>query len=139
MSNIVVDSSIGTPGTAGFGVGICNALSRLNLQPMDGYNDPSNDNYGNYIHTPTQSIMCYIPAFKYRIGDLPEGRLPTQKWGVNSVQIWDVNDSSAPSNAVIHRAFYDGGKQVAGFFCDKYICSPSSDKTCGVSIKNKAP
>lgn len=140
--SVVIDSSIGTPGTAGFGVGVCNdsnALSRLNLQPMDGYNDTSNDNYGNYIHTPTQSVMCYIPAFKYRIGDLPEGSLPTQKWGVNSVQIWNVNDSSAPSNAVIHRAFYDGGKQVAGFFCDKYLCSPSADKTCGVSLKNKAP
>ena len=142
MSDTVIDSLIGTPGTVGFGVGVCNepqTLARLNLQPMDGCDDPSNDNYGNYIHTSTQSIMCYIPAFKYRIGDLPEGSLPTQKWGPNSVQIWSVNDSSAPSNAVIHRAFYDGRKRVAGFFCDKYICSPSSDKNCGVSIKNKAP
>lgn len=130
------------PGTQGFGTGVCHdedALTRLNLSPMEGYDDPSSDNYGNYIHTPTQSVMVYIPAFKYRIGDLPEGNLPTQKWGVNSVQIWSAYDPSAPSNAVIHRAFYDGGKQVNGFFCDKYICSPSADKTCGVSIKNKAP
>lgn len=133
---------IGTPGTAGFGVGVCNepqTLARLNLVPLEGCDDTNNDNYGNYIHTPTQSVMVYIPAFKYRIGDLPEGNLPTEKWGVNSVQIWSVDEPSAPDNAVIHRAFYDGGKQVAGFFCDKYICSPSSDKTCGVSIKNKAP
>lgn len=133
---------IGSPGTLGFGVGVCNdqdALTRLNLFPMVGYNNPSNDNYGNYIHTPTQSVMVYIPAFKYRIGDLPEGDLPTQKWGVNSVQIWAVDDPQCPENAVLHRAFIDGGKQVPGFFCDKYICSPSIDGKCAVSIKNTAP
>lgn len=131
-----------TPGTQGFGVGVCSdqeALTRLNLQPMVGCDDPSSDNYGNYIHTPTQSVMVYIPAFKYRIGDLPEGELPTQKWGVNSVQIWSVDDPECPENAVLHRAFIDGGEQKAGFFCDKYICSPASDGSCAVSIKNKAP
>ena len=136
----IVTSSF-TPGTQSFGAGVCHdedALARLNLSPMEGCEDPSSDNYGNYIHTPTQSVMVYIPAFKYRIGDLPEGDLPTQKWGVNSVQIWAVDDSSAPENAVLHRAFIDGGEQKQGFFCDKYICSPSVDKTCGVSIKNKA-
>ena len=134
--------SIGTAGQQGFGVGICldqDALTRLNLTPMQGYDDPANDNYGNYIHTPTNSVMVYIPAFKYRIGDLPEGSLATEKWGVNSVQIWSVDEPTAPDNAVIHRAFFDGGEQKAGFFCDKYICSPSADKTCGVSIKNKVP
>lgn len=82
--------------------------------------------------------MVYVPAFKYRIGDLPEGDLPTQKWGVNSVQVWRANDPSCPSNAVLHRAFIDGGEQKAGFFCDKYLCSPASDGSCAVSIKNKA-
>lgn len=130
------------PGTQGFGVGVCSdqdALTRLNLQPMEGCEDITSDNYGNYIHTPTQSVMVYVPAFKYRIGDLPEGELPTEKWGVNSVQIWSVDDPKCPSNAVLHRAFIDGGEEKQGFFCDKYLCSPSADKTCGVSIKNKAP
>lgn len=135
-------NGIGSPGTLGFGVGVCHdedALTRLNLSPMEGYDDPASDNYGNYIHTPTQSVMVYIPAFKYRVGDLPEGELATEKWGVNSVQIWGVDDPSAPDNAVIHRAFFDGGVQKAGFFCDKYICSPAADGSCAVSIKNKAP
>ena len=83
--------------------------------------------------------MVYVPAFKYRIGDLPEGELPTQKWGVNSVQIWKADDPECPSNAVLHRAFIDGDEQKAGFFCDKYICSTASDGSCAVSIKNKAP
>lgn len=106
---------------------------------MEGCEDITSDNYGNYIHTPTQSVMVYIPAFKYRIGDLPEGSLPTQKWGVNSVQIWKADDPECPENAVLHRAFIDGDEQKAGFFCDKYICSTASDGSCAVSIKNKAP
>ena len=129
-------------GTQGFGVGVCEdeaTLTRLNLQPMEGCEDPASDNYGNYIHTPTQSVMVYVPAFKYRIGDLPERSLPTQKWGVNSVQVWKADDPSCPSNAVLHRAFIDGGEQKQGFFCDKYLCSPASDGSCAVSIKNKAP
>ena len=83
--------------------------------------------------------MVYVPAFKYRIGDLPEGDLPTQKWGVNSVQVWKADDPECPENAVLHRAFIDGGEQKAGFFCDKYLCSPANDGSCAVSIKNKAP
>ena len=132
----------GWAGTQGFGVGVCEdqaTLTRLNLQPAEGCTDITSDNYGNYIHTPTQSVMVYVPAFKYRIGDLPEGSLPTQKWGVNSVQVWKANDPECPSNAVLHRAFIDGGEQKQGFFCDKYLCSPASDGSCAVSIKNKAP
>lgn len=106
---------------------------------MEGCTDVTSDNYGNYIHNPTQSVMCYIPAFKYRIGDLPEGNLPTEKWGVNSVQVWKADDPECPENAVLHRAFIDGGEQKQGFFCDKYLCSPASDRSCAVSIKNKAP
>lgn len=131
-----------TPGTQGFGAGVCEdeaTLTRLNLQPMEGCEDPASDNYGNYIHIPTQSVMVYVPAFKYRIGDLPEGSLATQKWGVNSVQIWKADDPNCPSNAVLHRAFIDGGEEKQGFFCDKYLCSPASDGSCAVSIKNKAP
>ena len=144
LSNITSPQPISTfkAGTQGFGVGVCSdqeTLSRLNLEPMAGCDDITSDNYGNYIHTPTQSVMVYIPAFKYRIGDLPEGELPTQKWGVNSVQIWKADDPECPENAVLHRAFIDGDEQKQGFFCDKYLCSPDSNLTCAVSIKNKAP
>lgn len=83
-------------GTLGFGVGVCpEDISKLGMEPLPGYDDVKNDNYGNYIHKSSGSIMCWIPAFKYRVNDT----------STNSVQVWDVNDPECPSNAVLHRAF----------------------------------
>ena len=114
-------------GALGFGVGICpEDISKLGMEPLPGCDDVKNNNYGNYIHKPSNSIMCWIPAFKYRINDT----------STNSVQVWDVNDSKCPSNATLHRAFINGGKEKSGFFCDKYICSPDAANTMGVSVKN---
>ena len=114
-------------GTLGFGVGVCpEDVSKLGMEPLPGCDDVKNDNYGNYIHKPSGSIMCWIPAFKYRVNDT----------STNSVQVWDVNDPECPSNAVLHRAFINGGIEKSGFFCDKYICSPDAANTMGVSVKN---
>lgn len=114
-------------GTLGFGVGVCpEDISKLRMEPLPGYDDVKNDNYGNYIHKSSGSIMCWIPAFKYRVNDT----------STNSVQVWDVNDPSCPSNAVLHRAFVNGGIEKNGFFCDKYICSPDTTNTMGISVKN---
>ena len=114
-------------GTLGFGVGICpEDVSKLGMEPLPGCDDVKNDNYGNYIHKPSGSIMCWIPAFKYRVNDT----------STNSVQVWDVNDPECPSNAVLHRAFINGGIEKSGFFCDKYICSPDAANTMGISVKN---
>ena len=115
------------PGTLGFGAGVCNEdCTSLNMEPLPGCDDVENDNYGNYIHKPSGSIMCWIPAFKYRVND---------KF-VNSVEIWRVDDPECPSNAILHRAFINGGKEKSGFFCDKYICSPDANNTMGISVKN---
>ena len=114
-------------GTLGFGVGVCpEDVSKLGMEPLPGCDDIANDNYGNYIHKPSGSIMCWIPAFKYRVNDT----------STNSVQVWDVNDPKCPSNAILHRAFINGGKEKSGFFCDKYICSPDAANTMGISVKN---
>lgn len=114
-------------GTLGFGVGVCpENISKLGMEPLPGYDDVENNNYGNYIHKPSGSIMCWIPAFKYRVNDT----------STNSVQVWDVNDPECPSNAILHRAFINGGKEKSGFFCDKYICSPDAANTMGISVKN---
>lgn len=114
-------------GTLGFGVGLCpEYISKLGMEPLPGCDDIENDNYGNYIHKPSSSIMCWIPAFKYRVND---------KF-VNSVEVWDVNDPDCPSNAILHRAFINGGRKKSGFFCDKYICSPDANNTMGISVKN---
>nr|DAE69985.1 MAG TPA: hypothetical protein [Caudoviricetes sp.] len=114
-------------GTLGFGVGVCpENISKLGMEPLPGYDDVENNNYGNYIHKPSGSIMCWIPAFKYRVNDT----------STNSVQVWDVNDPECPSNAILHRAFINGGQEKSGFFCDKYICSPDAANTMGISVKN---
>ena len=114
-------------GTRGFGVGVCfDDISSLNMEPLPGYNNITSDNYGNYIHKPSSSIMCWIPAFKYRVNDT----------FTNSVQVWDVNDPECPPNAVLHRAFINGGEEKSGFFCDKYICSPDTNNIMGISVKN---
>ena len=114
-------------GTLGFGVGVCpEDISKLGMEPLPGCDDVKNDNYGNYIHKPSSSIMCWIPAFKYRVNDT----------STNSVQVWDVNDPECPSNAILHRAFINGGKEKSGFFCDKYLCSPDANNTMGISVKN---
>ena len=114
-------------GTLGFGVGVCpEDISKLEMEPLPGCDDVKNDNYSNYIHKPSGSIMCWIPAFKYRVNDT----------STNSVQVWDVNDPECPSNAILHRAFINGGIEKSGFFCDKYICSPDANNTMGISVKN---
>ena len=114
-------------GTLGFGVGVCPEYpSKLGMEPLPGYDDVENDNYGNYIHKSSGSIMCWIPAFKYRVNDT----------STNSVQVWDVNDPKCPSNAILHRAFINGGQEKSGFFCDKYLCSPDAANTMGISVKN---
>lgn len=115
------------PGALGFGVGVCKEdYASLNMEPLPGCEDITSDNYGNYIHKPSGSIMCWIPAFKYRVND---------KF-VNSVEVWRADDPKCPSNAVLHRAFINGGKKKSGFFCDKYICSPDAANTMGISVKN---
>ena len=114
------------PGTLGFGVGVCKEdYASLNMEPLPGCEDITSDNYGNYIHKPSGSIMCWIPAFKYRVND---------KF-VNSVEVWRADDPKCPSNAVLHRAFINGGQEKSGFFCDKYICSPDAANTMGISVK----
>lgn len=121
-----LNSSIGVPRQRGFGVGVCREnLVTKGIESLPGCYNPDSDNYGNYIHKPSGSILCWIPAFKYRVND---------KF-VNSVEVWDANDPQCPSNAVLHRAFVNGGKQKSGFFCDKYICSPDANNTMGISVK----
>lgn len=98
-------SSIGIAGQQGFGVGVYGGdpadLTAMGLAPMEGCEDPTSDNYGNYIHT-NGSIMCCIPAFCYRIG---KATAPSySRDGVDALEIKDA------------------------FFIDKYLCSNVKDQ-----------
>lgn len=132
-------SGIGIPGTQGFGVGVypgtLEELSVAGLTPMDGCNDVTSDNYGNYVHT-NSSVMCFIPAFCYRIG---QPTAPSyQRDGSNALEIGDAS-LDGTDNWILHRAFIDGGEIKSGFFIDKYINSKSSDGLIAVSVKNGNP
>lgn len=125
-------NDIGTAGGPGFGVGICPAPP-AGFSPMAGYDVRLSDSYGNYQYL-DGSVMCWIPAFFYRIAP-----------GTNDVSILprsafaDVATANAAGYA-LHRAFYDGVEQP-GFFIDKYLWSAVSygGNTIAGSVKNGNP
>lgn len=140
-------SIIGKAGQQGFGVGVYGGdpadLTAMGLAPMEGCEDPTSDNYGNYIHT-NGSIMCCIPAFCYRLG---KATAPSySRDGVDALEIKDAtkfpqfsHDAvfSSPDfgdDWILHRAFVDGNKLKNAFFIDKYLCSNVKGKA--VSVKN---
>ena len=63
----VTTNKIGTPGTAGFGVGVYPDTLPAYLTAMSGTFDPTHDNYGNYQVTTDSSVMCYIPRFYFKV------------------------------------------------------------------------
>lgn len=139
--------SIGSAGRQGFGVGVYGGdpadLTAMRLTPMEGCEDPTSDNYGNYIHT-NGSIMCCIPAFCYRLG---KATAPSySRDGVEALEIKDAtkfpqfsHDAvfSSPDfgdDWILHRAFVDGNKLKNAFFIDKYLCSNVNGQAA--SVKN---
>lgn len=140
-------SAIGIAGQQGFGVGVYGGdpadLTAMRLAPMEGCEDPTSDNYGNYIHT-NGSIMCCIPAFCYRLG---KATAPSYKRDVvDALEIKDAtkfpqfsHDAvfSSPDfgdDWILHRAFVDGNKLKNAFFIDKYLCSNVNGQAA--SVKN---
>jgi len=120
---IPMANRIGTPGSQGFGVGVCPVLPS-GYAAMPGTTDTSSDNYGNYQYS-DGSVMVWVPRFYYRIGS-PASPL-YGAYGDNAIDI--AGDSAFRSEAdansagyALHRAFFDGGPQL-GFFVDKYQCS----------------
>lgn len=140
-------SIIGSAGQQGFGVGVYGGdpadLTAMGLAPMEGCEDPTSDNYGNYIHT-NGSIMCCIPAFCYRLG---KATAPSySRDGVDALEIEDATKFSQFSHDavfsspdfgddwILHRAFVDGNKLKNAFFIDKYLCSNVNGQAA--SVKN---
>lgn len=140
-------SAIGIAGQQGFGVGVYGGdpadLATMGLVPMEGCEDPTSDNYGNYIHT-NGSIMCCIPAFCYRLG-----KATAPSYTRDAVDALEIKDAtkfpqfshdavfSSPdfgNDWILHRAFVDGNKLKNAFFIDKYLCSNVNDQAA--SVKN---
>ena len=120
-------NDIGIPGSYGFGIGICPDESLPSgIVTLAGYDDPVHANYGNYIHTATGSIVCWIPKFYYRIAHASNPTYPVHL--LNSIDVKSIYDfaSEALANAsgyALHRAFVDGGAIQDGFFIDKHTNS----------------
>lgn len=140
-------STIGEAGQQGFGVGVFGGdpvfLTIMGLAPMEGCEDPTSDNYGNYTHT-NGSIMCFIPAFCYRLGNATAPSYSRD--GADALEIRYATEFSQFSHDsvltrtnfedgwILHRAFVDGNRMKSGFFIDKYLCSNYYD--CAASVKN---
>lgn len=125
---------IGLAGSQGFGVGICPSLP-AGFAKMAGSEDTASDNYGNYQYS-DGSVMCWIPAFYYKIGSGSNGL------AVNVIGVKGINDyiDLAAANAggyALHRAFYNANAIQPGVFVDKYQCS--NNNGIASSLKNGNP
>lgn len=131
-------NDIGTPGAAGFGVGICPAVP-AGYTPMVGYTEVLHGNYGNYQYS-DGSVMVWVPAFYMRLAHVSN---PTwAAYGVNSIDIQGLSAfaDEATANAAgyyLHRAFVNAGANQLGFFRDKYDCSANG--VIASSIANAMP
>lgn len=132
-------STIGIAGQQGFGVGVYGGdpadLTAMGLAPMEGCDNPNSDNYGNYIHT-NGSVMVFIPAFCYRIGN--KSAPSYSRDAANALEIRDASEGEG-DGWILHRAFIDGGAQKLGFFMDKYLCSKDSTGNLAISVKGAEP
>lgn len=112
-------NNIGTPGTQGFGVGVCPALP-AGYAAMPGTTDPASDNYGNYTYV-DGSVMVWVPAFWYKVGSGANG-LAVNALAIKAFSAYSTQAAAAVDGYALHRAFFDGGVQP-GVFVDKYQCS----------------
>jgi hypothetical protein len=119
---------IGQPGTAGFGQAAYYGTLPAGFSALVGSDTETSEHYGNYQFS-DGSIMCWIPAFYYRIGHSSN---PTYAdYGANSVDVQAITaySDTAAANAdgyALHRAFINAGAEQRGFFYDKYQCSNNS-------------
>ena len=122
--NLVLTTTIGTPGALGFGVGIANGslAAAMGLYPMPGYNDVTSENYGNYIDL-HGSVMVFVPKFYHKITN--DTAAPYYGTKV------EVSDTEA-TGFVINRAFVNNGAIQDGFFIDKYLCGNVGGKFIGM-------
>jgi len=112
--------TIGLAGLDGFGLGCCPPeLLPDGFAPLStGTTDPNrtHPHFGNYIHLPSASIMCYIPKHYMRL-NIPPTTLEPPYYGVR------VIITHNKGNGTIPRCMRDNNKDLAGFFLDKYQIS----------------
>lgn len=105
--------TIGLAGLQGFGVGCCRPeLLPDDIATMPGTYDRFSPDYGNYIHVPSASIVCFLPAHYID--------LQAPGTGNDAFLTRVVISSTQSGDSVLAKAFRNGGSELAGVFVDKY-------------------
>jgi len=105
--------TIGLAGLTGFGVGCCRPeLLPDDIAELPGTTDRFSPNYGNYVHLPSASIVCFLPAHYID--------LQAPGTGNDAFLTRVVISSTQSGNSVLAKAFRNGGSELAGVFVDKY-------------------
>jgi hypothetical protein len=105
--------TIGLAGLMGFGVGCCPPeLLPSDMALLPGTEDRFSPNYGNYVHVPSASIVCFLPSHYID--------LQTPGTGNDAFLTRVVISSTQSGNNVLAKAFRNGGSDLAGVFVDKY-------------------
>ena len=112
--------TVGLAGMSGFGIGCCPPeLLPATFAPLSaGTYDPLREHphFGNYIHLPSASIVCFIPAHYIEVSAPGNTNAPT--FGTKIT----ISDTQA-GNSRLPQAFTDGGQSLIGVFVDKYQIS----------------
>jgi hypothetical protein len=122
--------TIGLPGLRGFGVGCCPPeLLPDDISELPGTTDRFSPNYGNYIHIPSASIVCYLPSHYIELQ--APGNTNAPFYGTKV-----IISGTQSGNSVLARAFRNGGDDVSGIFVDKY--NPSNCRADGSGLPNRS-
>jgi len=106
--------TIGLAGLMGFGVGCCPPeLLPADMALLPGTEDRFSPNYGTYIHLPSASIQCFVPAHFMDVQ--APGNTDAPAYGTKV-----VISSTQSGDAVLPKAFQDDDGNLAGVFIDKY-------------------
>jgi hypothetical protein len=112
--------TVGLAGMSGFGIGCCPPeLLPATFAPLSaGTYDPLREHphFGNYIHLPSASIVCFIPAHYIEVSAPGNTNAPT--FGTKIT----ISDTQT-GNSRLPQAFTDGGQSLIGVFVDKYQIS----------------
>ena len=118
--------TIGLAGLMGFGVGCCPPeLLPADMALLPGTEDRFSPNYGTYIHLPSASIQCFVPAHFMDVQSPGDTNAPF--FGSKIV----ISDTQS-GDAVLPKAFKDNGGDLLGVFIDKYQgsnCRPDGSGT----------
>lgn len=110
----------------GFGGGIPSdeALLRLGLEKLSGSENPESMEWSQYVHSATGSVMCYAPKMYHKLSFVA---------GAPYYGLKVEFSKERKAGFTLNRSFYNGGREIEGFFTDKFHNSLKNGKA--VSVK----